>query len=129
MPSGRRSSEPGPVATISGKAPSSAAMVVIMMGRKRSRQASKMARSGSSPRRRSPSSAKSTIMIPFFFVPPLAIHTAYYAAGVVAFIELFLLGMFLGRIGRERLWLAGVKLVAAGAVALVISLLLNGGRA
>jgi predicted membrane protein (TIGR00267 family) len=68
-------------------------------------------------------------MIPFFFVPPLAIHTAYYAAGVVAFIELFLLGMFLGSIGRERLWLAGVKLVLAGVVALVISLLLNGGRA
>jgi predicted membrane protein (TIGR00267 family) len=77
----------------------------------------------------SPIVASLLIMIPFFFVPPLAIHTAYYAAGVVAFIELFLLGMFLGRIGRERLWLAGVKLVAAGAVALVISLLLNGGRA
>jgi predicted membrane protein (TIGR00267 family) len=77
----------------------------------------------------SPLIASLLIMIPFFFVPPLAIHTAYYAAGVVAFIELFLLGMFLGSIGRERLWLAGVKLVLAGVVALVISLLLNGGRA
>ncbi len=35
--------------------------------------------------------------------------------------------MFLGRIGRERLWLAGVKLCLAGGVALAISLLLNGG--
>ena len=77
----------------------------------------------------SPLIASLLIRIPFFFVPPLALHTAYYAAGVIAFIELFLLGVFLGSIGRERLWLAGVKLVLAGAVALVISLLLNGGRA
>ena len=39
MPSGRRSSEPMPVPSASGKPPSSAAMVVIMIGRKRSRQA------------------------------------------------------------------------------------------
>ncbi len=39
MPSGRRSSEPVPVPNASGKAPSMAAMVVIMIGRKRSRQA------------------------------------------------------------------------------------------
>ena len=38
-PNGRRSSDPVPVPTARGKAPSSAAMVVIMMGRKRSRQA------------------------------------------------------------------------------------------
>ena len=40
MPSGRRSSEPGPVAITSGTAPSSAAIVVIRIGRKRSMQAS-----------------------------------------------------------------------------------------
>ena len=40
MPSGRRSSEPMPMPKASGMPPSSAAMVVIMMGRKRSRQAS-----------------------------------------------------------------------------------------
>ena len=39
MPSGRRSSEPVPVPSASGSPPRSAAMVVIMMGRKRSRQA------------------------------------------------------------------------------------------
>ena len=39
MPSGRRSSEPVPVPSASGRPPSSAAMVVIMMGRKRSRHA------------------------------------------------------------------------------------------
>jgi predicted membrane protein (TIGR00267 family) len=77
----------------------------------------------------SPLVASLLIMIPFFFVPPLTIHTSYYAAAIVAFIELFLLGVFLGRIARERLWLAGLKLVLAGVVALVISLLLNGGTA
>ncbi len=40
MPSGRRISEPTPVPIASGTAPSKAAMVVIMIGRKRSRQAS-----------------------------------------------------------------------------------------
>ncbi len=39
IPKGRRSSEPLPEPKASGTAPSSAAMVVIMMGRKRSRQA------------------------------------------------------------------------------------------
>ncbi len=76
----------------------------------------------------SPLIASLLIMIPFFFVPPLSILTGYIAAGAVAFVELFLLGVFLGRIARERLWFAGVKLVLAGVVALVISLLLNGGK-
>jgi len=68
-------------------------------------------------------------MVPFFFVPPLAMRLAFYVAGGLAFLELFLLGVFLGRISRERLWWAGIKLVLAGVVALGISLLLNGGRA
>jgi predicted membrane protein (TIGR00267 family) len=76
----------------------------------------------------SPLVASLLIMVPFFFVPPLAMHVAFYVAGGLAFLELFLLGMFLGRISRERLWWAGTKLVLAGVVALGISLLLNGGR-
>ncbi len=75
----------------------------------------------------SPLVASLLIMIPFFFVPPVSMRAAYYTGGAIAFVELFALGVFLGRISRERLWLAGVKLVAAGAVALVISLLLNRG--
>src|SRR5215510_8287877 len=71
MPSGRRSSDPGPVAMTRGTAPKSAAIVVIMIGRKRSRQASKIARSGGRACLRSPSSAKSTIMIPFFLTMPI----------------------------------------------------------
>ena len=76
----------------------------------------------------SPLLASLLIMIAFFFTPPLSMHAAYYTAAAVAFVELFLLGMFLGYVGRERLWLAGIKLVGAGVVALVISLLLGHGR-
>src|SRR6185369_3155221 len=43
MPSGRRSSAPSPLPSASGTAASSAAIVVIMIGRKRSRQASNIA--------------------------------------------------------------------------------------
>jgi len=43
MPSGRRSSAPSPKPRASGRAPSMAAMVVIRIGRKRSRQAWKIA--------------------------------------------------------------------------------------
>jgi predicted membrane protein (TIGR00267 family) len=74
----------------------------------------------------SPLLASLIIMIVFFFAPPLSMHAAYIAAGGVTFAELFLLGVFLGVVGRERLWLAGIKLVGAGVVALVISLLLGG---
>jgi predicted membrane protein (TIGR00267 family) len=75
----------------------------------------------------SPLVASLVIMVPFFFVPPLALRAAYFVAGGIALVELFALGMFLGRISRERLWWAGLKLVMAGLVALGISLLLNRG--
>ena len=39
MPSGWRNSEPTPLPTINGNAPSSAAMVVMSMGRSRNKQA------------------------------------------------------------------------------------------
>ena len=77
----------------------------------------------------SPLVASLLIMIPFFFVPPLAMHAAYFVGGAIAFVELFALGVFLGKVSRERLWFAGVKLVLAGAVALGIALLLNAGSA
>jgi hypothetical protein len=57
---------------INGTAPSNDAMVVIMIGRKRSRQASKIASAGDRPRWRSASSAKSIIMIAFFLTMPIS---------------------------------------------------------
>src|SRR5579864_5862001 len=72
MPSGWRNSYPTPVPTASGNPPSSAAMVVIMIGRKRSMQASKIASCGDLPSRRSASRAKSIIMMAFFFTMPIS---------------------------------------------------------
>ena len=71
-PSGWRSSEPVPLPSSSGSAPSMAANVVIRMGLKRSNDASKIASSGDLPRSRSASSAKSTIMIAFFLTMPIS---------------------------------------------------------
>ena len=56
----------------SGIAPSKAAIVVIMIGRKRSRQASSIAASGVRERVRSASMAKSIIMIAFFLTIPIS---------------------------------------------------------
>ena len=66
-------------------------------------------------------------MIPFAFTSVISMHTAYLLAVAVGLVELFFLGVFLGAISRERLWLSGLRLVFAGVIALVISLLLGGG--
>ncbi len=75
----------------------------------------------------SPFGAALIAMIPFAFVGVVSIHAAYYLAVVVGLVELFCLGLFLGSISRDRLWYSGIKLVMAGVIALVISLLLGGG--
>ena len=49
MPSGKRNSAPVPLSIASGSAPNNAASVVIMIGRKRSRQACTMASSADMP--------------------------------------------------------------------------------
>ena len=71
-PRGRRSSEPTPVPSISGSAPSRAAIVVIRIGRKRNRLASYMACRGGFPSSRSATSAKSIIMMAFFLTMPIS---------------------------------------------------------
>lgn len=75
----------------------------------------------------SPFGAALIAMIPFAFTSAIGMHTAYFLAVGVGLIELFFLGMFLGAISRERLWLSGLRLVVAGVIALAISLLLGGG--
>ena len=52
----------------------SAAEVVIMIGRKRSRHASRIACAGAMPRLRCASSAKSIIMMAFFFTMPMSMR-------------------------------------------------------
>ncbi len=70
MPSGRRDSEPAPTPRAIGRVPISAAIVVIMIGRKRILQACRIASVGDFPSVRCASSAKSIIIIPFFFTRP-----------------------------------------------------------
>src|SRR6266478_1784494 len=71
-PRGWRSSAPAPAPIAIGSVPKIAAKVVIMMGRKRSSAASRMACSALKPTRRR-SSAKSTIMMAFFLTMPTSI--------------------------------------------------------
>ena len=71
MPSGRLSSDPIPVPIANGTPPSSAAMVVIMIGRNLSRDAWKTASLGLLWSRLSTSRAKSIIMIAFFLTIPI----------------------------------------------------------
>jgi predicted membrane protein (TIGR00267 family) len=66
-------------------------------------------------------------MAPFLFTSVISVHTAYFLSGGIAFVELFLLGLFLGRVSRERLVYSGVKLVAAGLVAVGLSWLIGRG--
>ena len=75
----------------------------------------------------SPFAAALIVMIPFLFTGVISMHTAYFAAVAVGLVELFFLGVFLGAISRERLWLSGLRLAAAGVIALAISLALGGG--
>ena len=70
MPSGRRDSEPVPSPRAMGRHPMKAAMVVIMMGRKRMMEASMIAAAGAMPMPRCRSSAKSIIMMAFFLTMP-----------------------------------------------------------
>jgi predicted membrane protein (TIGR00267 family) len=76
----------------------------------------------------SPAIASAIILTPFFVVGSGHVHAAFYAGGAIAFVELFGLGMFLGRVSRQSLIFAGLKLVVAGVVSLGLSLLLNVGK-
>ncbi len=75
----------------------------------------------------SPFAAALIVLIPFAFTSVISIHAAYFAAVGVGFVECFFLGMFLGVVSHERLWLAGIRFVVAGLIALAISILLGGG--
>jgi hypothetical protein len=71
-PSGWRSEAPWPMPMASGTAPSTAAKVVIMIGRRRTTAASWIALRASMPALRCNWIATSTIMMPFFFTIPIS---------------------------------------------------------
>ncbi len=73
----------------------------------------------------SPSLASAIALVPFLFTGVIGMTTAYAISIGIAFVECFALGVFLGRVSRQRLVLSGLKLVVAGGVLLIISLLLE----
>lgn len=66
-------------------------------------------------------------LIPFFFAGILpSIMWAYYSAIAISLLTLFGLGMFLGHVSRENLYLYGLRTLVAGVVSIAISLLVGG---
>ena len=67
------------------------------------------------------------VLTPFFVVDIFpSFLGAYYTALGLALLTLFGLGLFLGHISRNNLWLYGLKTVVAGLISIGISFLLEG---
>ena len=66
------------------------------------------------------------VLLPFFLTGALGdITYSYYLALGIAMVGLFGLGMFLGRISKQSTLLAGLKMIVAGVVAVVLSYLIE----
>lgn len=74
----------------------------------------------------SPFFAALLVLLPFLG-GLMSLSAAYVTGIVIAFVELFLLGLFLGRVSRQRLVWSGVKLAMAGVLCLGLSALLDYG--
>ena len=76
----------------------------------------------------SPSLTATVSLIPFIIsmMGLLSIWDSYVISTVLTFATLFALGLFLGRVARERMWLYGLQMVAAGAVITLIVYVLGG---
>jgi predicted membrane protein (TIGR00267 family) len=74
----------------------------------------------------SPFLAALIVLIPFF-TPEVfpAIRYAYYASLGGGLLVLFGLGIFLGNISKENLWLSGLKTILAGILSILIGFLLR----
>ena len=64
-------------------------------------------------------------LIPFLFGRYLSVNICYYAGFGLAFLVLFGIGLFLGRISRRNLVVSGIKMLVAGAFCIALSLLLS----
>ncbi|MCD6089807.1 hypothetical protein J7K07_08860 [Candidatus Bathyarchaeota archaeon] len=76
----------------------------------------------------SPSLTATVSLIPFIMsmIGLLSIWDSYVISMILTFATLFALGLFLGRVARERMWLYGLQMVAAGAVITLIVYVLGG---
>jgi len=76
----------------------------------------------------SPALTATISLIPFILsiVGILSIWDSYVASLILTFGTLFALGLYLGRIARERMWLYGLQMVAAGVVIAFVVFILSG---
>lgn len=66
------------------------------------------------------------VLLPFFLAHLWGnILYSYYSALTIALFTLFALGAFLGRVSKQNVILAGLKMIAAGVAALVLSYLIE----
>lgn len=64
-------------------------------------------------------------LVPFLFGKFIPINICYYSGFAIAFLILFGIGLFLGRISRGSLIVSGIKMLIAGGFCVALSLLLK----
>jgi len=64
-------------------------------------------------------------LTPFFFGKIIPINICYYAGFSVAFLILFGIGLFLGKVSKSNLIVSGIKMIFAGVFCVVLSFLLK----
>ena len=75
----------------------------------------------------SPFLAALIVLLPFFFAHLFpTVHWVYFSALGLSLLALFGLGVFLGRVSRQNVFLYGLRTVIAGGISIIISLLLGG---
>ena len=76
----------------------------------------------------SPALTATISLVPFILsiAGILSIWDSYNASIILTFCTLFALGLYLGRIARERMWLYGLQMVAAGVVIAFVVFVLGG---
>mgnify|MGYP000527651623 CR=1 FL=1 len=76
----------------------------------------------------SPALTATISLVPFILsiAGILSIWDSYNASIILTFCTLFALGLYLGRIARERMWLYGLQMVAAGVVIAFVVFALGG---
>ena len=64
-------------------------------------------------------------LVPFIFGKYIPIDICYYSGFAIAFLILFGIGLFLGKISRSNLIVSGIKMLLAGGFCVALSLLLR----
>ena len=65
------------------------------------------------------------VITPFFFTAIISATTAFYLSIGISLTTLFLLGIFLGRVSKEKVIISGVKMLAIGILSILVTSLLG----